>query len=274
MAVTARQPKFATMKDDVPPPRARHHQHRRRGELRQRPTNRDVDKQHAQRRVFQSCRRLQVKELPREQQGANRHRGRFGDERAQHRADRQNRRPPCGRCGTTSSRDTAEGRLSKPDDRPRRRERHDDDDEQGFRVIDGIADVVLGRPPTGVRRDRDEEHHRPQAEDHLDFPEEVQRLRAQTRQRRQAVCACLLIVPVLHAVCETGEARCRERVENRQEEHACSDGIERLDLHAHGEIRRQRLICGGWVTLQGPRNRSRRGCVVAHRGTDLPKLTG
>jgi hypothetical protein len=31
---------------------------------------------------------------------------------------------------------------------------------------------------------------------------------------------CLLIVPVLHVVCETREARRREHVENRQEEHA------------------------------------------------------
>ena len=130
-----------------------------------------------------------------------------------------------------------------------------------------------GRLPPGVRRGRDEEHHRPQAEDHFDFPEEVQRLGAQTRRRRQAVCARLLVVPVLHPVRETGEAGRRKRVENRQEEHARGDGVERLDLHTHGEIGCERLICAGWVTLQRPRNRSDRGRVVAHRGTELRKLT-
>jgi hypothetical protein len=56
-----------------------------------------------------------------------------------------------------------------------------------------------GRPPTGVRPGRDEEH-RPPAECHLNFPEQVQRLRAQTQRRRQAACTRLLIVSVPHPV--------------------------------------------------------------------------
>ena len=130
-----------------------------------------------------------------------------------------------------------------------------------------------GRLPPGVRRGRDDEHHGPQAKDHFDFPEKVERLGAQTRRRRSAVRPCLLIVPVLHPVRETGEAGRRKRVENRQDKHARCNGVERLDLHTHGEIGRQRLICAGWVTLQGPRNRSDRGSVVAHRGMDLRTLT-
>ena len=66
--------------------------------------------------------------------------------------------------------------------------------------------------------------------------------------------------------------RCK-RVENRQDKHARGDGVERLDLHTHGEIGGERLIGAGWVTLQGPRNRRDRGRVVAHRGADLRKLT-
>jgi hypothetical protein len=80
-------------------------------------------------------------------------------------------------------------------------------------------------------------------------------------------------VAVLHPVRETREAGRRKRVDNRQEEHARGDAIERLDLHAHGEICRQRLIRGGWVALQRPRNRSDGGGVVAHRGTDRRILT-
>ena len=45
---------------------------------------------------------------------------------------------------------TPEGRLSEPDDGPCRRERHDDDDEHGFRIVDRFADVVPGRLPPGV----------------------------------------------------------------------------------------------------------------------------
>ena len=122
----------------------------------------------------------------------------------------------------------------------------------GFRVVDRVADVVPGRLPPGVRRDRDDEHHRPQAEDHFDFAEEVQRLGAQTRRRRQAVRARLLVVPVLHPVRETGEARRRKRVENRQDEHARGDGVERLDLHTHGEIGCERLICAAMGNSPGP----------------------
>jgi hypothetical protein len=50
-------------------------------------------------------------------------------------------------------------------------------------------------------------------------------------------------VTVLHPMRETGDASCRKGVENRQDEHACGNGVERLDLHTHGEIGRQGLIC-------------------------------
>ena len=83
--------------------------------------------------------------------------------------------------------DTPQGRLGESDDRPRRCEGHDHHDEQGFRVADGLTDVVSGRLPSGVHRGRDEEDHGPQAEYHLDFSEEMENLRAHTRRRRSAV---------------------------------------------------------------------------------------
>ena len=80
----------------VPVPRPRHHQHGRRGEMRQRAADRHVDEQQAERRVLQSRARLQVVELAREQQRADGHRRRLGDERSEHGPDDQDRDPPRG----------------------------------------------------------------------------------------------------------------------------------------------------------------------------------
>jgi hypothetical protein len=76
-------------------------------------------------------------------------------------------------------------------------------------------------------------------------------------------------VTVLHPVREASEASRRKRVENRQKKYARSDRVERLDLHAHGEIGCERLLGAGWVTLQRPRNCREPGRLVAHRGTEL-----
>ena len=116
-------------------------------------------------------------------------------------------------------RDPPQGRLGEPDDRPRRRERHDHDDEQRLGVVDRVVDVVPWPSPSRVRRDRDEQDDRPQAEDHFDFAEEVQHLGAQTRRRRPP-CARARDRGAAAPVRETGEARGRKRVEDRQEEDA------------------------------------------------------
>jgi hypothetical protein len=101
----------------------------------------------------------------------------------------------------------------------------------------------------------------------------MQHLSAQTRRGRSTLCPRLLVVSVLHAVRETGEAGRRECMKNRQEKYAGGDSVERLDLHTHGEVGRQRLIRGGWVTLEGSRNRRDGGCAVVHRCTNLRNLT-
>ena len=80
----------------VPAPRTRHHQHRRRGEMRQRAADRDVHEKQSERRVLERGARLQIVELARQQQRADRHRRRLGDERAEQRPDRQDRDPPGG----------------------------------------------------------------------------------------------------------------------------------------------------------------------------------
>ena len=53
MAMTARQPKCPSMNGVVQSHVARHHQHRRRGKVGQRPADRDVDEQQSERGVAQ-----------------------------------------------------------------------------------------------------------------------------------------------------------------------------------------------------------------------------
>ena len=137
------------MNAQVPVPRARDHQHRRRGEVRQRAANRDVDEQQSQRRVLQARGSAEIVELPRQQQRADRHRRRLGDERARAAArssgSTPTTRPACRRraCATPPQR-----RLGERDDRPRGRQRHDHDDEQRLGVVDGVVEVVRRGAPT------------------------------------------------------------------------------------------------------------------------------
>jgi len=72
------------------------------------------------------------------------------------------------------------------------------------------------------------------------------------------------IVPVLHAMRQSGETGRRERVKDRQEKNAGGDHVERLDLHACDKIGGEGLIGGGGITLQRARDRDNCGCVVGH----------
>jgi hypothetical protein len=75
---------------------------------------------------------------------------------------------------------------------------------------------------------------------------------------------------MLRSMGEGGETRRRKRMENRQEEHARRDGVERLDLHPHREVGRQRVIRRRRVTFQGSRKRGDCGGVFDHPCT-LPR---
>jgi len=58
------------------------------------------------------------------------------------------------------------------------------------------------------------------------------------------MCVRLMIVPVLYAVRERSKPGRGKRVENRQDEHARGEHVERLHLRAHDELTRERLIRG------------------------------
>ena len=176
-------------KGRVPAPGARDHQDRRRGKVGERAADGHVHEQQAQRRVLQARRRLQVVELARQQQRADRHRRRLGDERPQHRADRQNRQPPRAGVPPPEAGDAAQRGLGKHDDGPRRGQRHDHDDEHRLGVVDRVVEVVRGGVHPRCAVDGHHQHDGPEAEDHLDLAEKVQQLGRHARLRAQALGA-------------------------------------------------------------------------------------
>ena len=101
---------------------------------------------------FNRAARLAVEELPREQQRADRHRRRLGDERPEQRADRQDGHPPRRRRRAAEARDAAQRRFREADDRARRGERHDHHHEQRLGVVHRVVQIVRRREPALARR--------------------------------------------------------------------------------------------------------------------------
>ena len=215
----------------------------------------------------------QVVELPREQQRADRHRRRLGDERAEQRADRQDRHPPRRRRARRRGRRRRRSAASaKRDDRPRRGERHDHDHEQRLGVVDRVVEVVRRCPSPACTVSADEQHDRPQAEHHFDFAEEMQHLRRARSAPRGRPGAPL---PARRARCWTrcasaGEPRRGERVQDREEEDAVATALNgsaaiRADRVSRSEAARR-------VAVQEPRKGGGSG-GVEHRvvGHCLPE---
>ena len=121
--------------------------------MRQRAADGHVHEQQAERRVFEPRRGAQIVELARQQQRADRHGRRLGDERPEDRADGQDRQPPRARRGTAETCDPAQRGLGKPDDGPRRGQRHDHHDKHRLGVVHRVVEVVRGGvPPQCVPR--------------------------------------------------------------------------------------------------------------------------
>ena len=215
----------------VPAPGARDHQDRRRGKVRERAADGHVHEQQAQRRVLEARRRLQVVELARQQQRADRHRRRLGDERPEHRADGQDRQPPRRRRAATEAGHAAQRGLGKPDDGPRRGQRHDHDDKHRLGVVDRVVEVVRGgvpRPgappsPPAARWPRGRRRPRPRRQSAAAPPA---RLGCGPRPWRWRA----LVVPVLDVVGQRRKARRQERVQDGQHEDAGDHGVERIGV--------------------------------------------
>ena len=248
-----------------PFPDPRHHQHGRRGEVGERAPDRNVDEEQAERGVLQALARLQVVELAREQHGGDGHGRRFGDERPENRRDGQDRQPPRRRGLLAEAGDAAQRALGKDDDRARGRQRHDDDDEQRLGVVDGIVDVVRGRCPTLAGRDRNEEDHGPQPEDHFDLAEEVHHLGGDARSRLPALGAQPLVVHVLQLMRPAGEVRRREGVQDGEEENRRRHRVEGVDVDAIGERAED-------VVLRGRIGRQRQGYCLGGLGLQTHRL--
>src|SRR5262245_54071080 len=96
--------------------------------------------------------------------------------------------------------------LGKQHDRPRRRQRHDDEHEQRFRVVDAAGEVIDGVTPPAEPRKRRDQWDRPQYESQLDFAEEVERIGAKT--------ACIWPKACPYATSGCNEPGRGKRVEN------------------------------------------------------------
>ncbi len=137
-AIAAFQPKLAEHEGQAPAVLRRDHQDRRRGEMGEGAADGDVDEEQAERAVLQPRGRVQLVEVPREEERADRHRGRLGDERAEERPDRQDRGPPGERRLPAEARDAPDALLGEGEDRPRRGDRHDDDHEHRLGEVDAV----------------------------------------------------------------------------------------------------------------------------------------
>ena len=172
-AAAAFQPNIFIMKPDRPAPLLGDHHDGRRGEGGERAADRDVDEQHAKRRVHELLGSVAAEELVAQQQGRERHRRRLGDERAEQRTDRQHREivARCRRQGERAS-DALQDRPGKVEDRPARGDDHDDEDEGRFGEAAAlqVGERVLG---ADLDRDQHQQHHRPEAEHDLDLAEQM-----------------------------------------------------------------------------------------------------
>ena len=170
-AAAARQPKCLKHERHVPIPFARHHQHRRRGEMRQRAADGYVDKQQPQRGVGQLAADAPVEIPALEHERQQRHRRRFGDERTQQRPKEQRRDV---KRHAFARRNQPRRQRDKPfrqlDHRARGGDHHDDENKLRFGEVEALDVVhrVVERPLD--RRDARGTASPPTARTQLRFP--------------------------------------------------------------------------------------------------------
>ena len=127
-----------------------------------------------------------------------------------------------------------QSRFRERENRPGRGQHHDDDDEQGFGVGDGVVEIVgHGVPPSG-RDEDDHERHDPQGKDHFHLSDEVNDLGKYRRRRVESGAQAAVVVPPLHANGKRGEAGGQQRVNDRQEEDGRPNQVQHVVLtHDH-----------------------------------------
>jgi len=120
------KPKMPEHEERAPVPFVGDEQHGRRGEIRQRAADRDVDEEQADGRVHEARAGAEPVEFATEQERAEGHRRRFRDERTEQRPEREQHKPPPRRRFSRHETEHAHRRLH---DGPARGDGHDDDDE-------------------------------------------------------------------------------------------------------------------------------------------------
>ena len=196
------------------------------------PADRNVDEEQAERCVLQVRAGIEIVELPGEEQSADRHRRRLGDERSEDWTDDQDRDPPRAGRPASGIGDATQGILCERHDRPRRRQRHDDDDEEGLGVIDLVVEVVLRPLPAVIADHRREEHHRPQTEHDFDFAEKVQDFGRHARRAAAALGVGARVPGALNTMRQRRDARGGKSVQNGADENRRRNAVEGIGTQA------------------------------------------
>ena len=152
------------------------------------------------------------------------------------------------------ARDGPQRRFGEADNRPRRRQRHDHHDEQGFRVVDGLVDVMLRWFPSHKCGGHHEQHDGPETENHFDLAQEVQELRDNARPGAALLRPRVPVVPLLYAMRQGGETAGGKCVDDGERENAGRNRVERLQLHPGEQFRAEPLVRQRWIACQGPRD--------------------
>ena len=94
------------------------------------------------------------------------------------------------------------------------------DDEQRFRAVDGLVDVMRRRIPAAYADVTTSKTTRPQTKDHLDFAEEVQQLRGNVGAGGRWRAWSVPVVPLWHAMRQRRNARGGKSMDDGERENA------------------------------------------------------
>ena len=214
---------------NVPAPDGRDHDDRRCGEVRQRSARGDIDEQQPNGGVLEFLAGAHLVELVGQQQRANGHRRRLGDQRTQQRPANQNSQPPGLQRAAEQTGDLVQDLLAELQDGARGGQNHDDHHEHRLCVVRPVGDVVDRRVPAIESHDGPEEDHGPQAERGLDHPQKAEYPGPQvSRISVHLAFSDLLLVGALPLVRRGPEPAGNQGVDNSAEEDESAYQVEWL----------------------------------------------
>ena len=219
--------------------------------------HRNIDEQQPQSGIAQLHRRVQFVKPFQKQKSTNRHRGRFGDERAQQRSYGQDRKPPGRRRTPSEGRNQRETIFGKPQNRLRSGDGHHDKNKDRLGIIDAV-EIAHHRIPSVKSRDGNGQRNGPDAENGFDLPQKMKQSGSKAEsvplaRRPHFVLAFQDLEAILETVRDGHELRGQKGVANGKKENHRRDQIERIFFHPPDQSgpERGRIIVS--ITLQGRR---------------------